>query len=44
MIDLLAQLLRPARRLGDFACQHQPRCPDALAANRIGGCSTLKSG
>jgi hypothetical protein len=36
MIDLLARLLRPARRLEDDACQHQPRCPDALAADRIG--------
>jgi hypothetical protein len=36
MIDLLAQLLTAARRLEDDACQHQPRCPAALAADRAG--------
>ena len=36
MIGLLAQLLRGARRLADDTCRHQPRCPDALAADRAG--------
>jgi hypothetical protein len=36
MIDQLAQLLRAVRRLEDGACQHQPRCPNALAADRTG--------
>lgn len=35
MTALHTQQLRSARRLGNDACQHQPRCPHALAPDRI---------
>ncbi len=41
MFDLRAQPLRPARRLEDEACHHQPRCPAALAADRIGAIAVV---
>ena len=34
MTDLLTSPLRPARLLEDKTCQHQPRCPEALAPDR----------
>ena len=35
MMKLLAPPLRSAPRIEDKACRHQPRCPDALAADRL---------
>ena len=35
MTNLLALRLRSAPRIEDKPCRHQPRCPDALAADRL---------
>ena len=35
MMTLLAPPLRSAPRIEDKTCRHQPRCPDALAADRL---------
>ena len=34
-MDLLAPPFGSVRQLGGGMCPHQPRCPDALAADRI---------
>ncbi len=35
MMTLPAPPLRSAPRIEDKTCRHQPRCPDALAADRL---------